>query len=75
MRDDRESHRTRTSWLRLLLILPVAGVLWVPLFNRIEPAVFGIPFFYWWQLLWIVLCTVCIGIVYLAEHRAEATRP
>ncbi|WP_052945160.1 DUF3311 domain-containing protein, partial [Acidisphaera rubrifaciens] len=60
--------RTRTSRVRLLLILPVGAVMWVPFFNRIEPALFGIPFFYWYQLAWILLCAVVVGIVYLAEH-------
>ncbi len=69
MADNKNADRTRASWLRVLLILPVLAVLWVPLFNRAEPAAFGVPFFYWYQLLWIVLCTVCIGVVYLAEHR------
>jgi hypothetical protein len=24
------------------------------------------PFFYWWQLLWIAGVAACVGIVYLA---------
>lgn len=58
----------RASWQRWLLLLPYVAVLWVPFFNRADPALFGIPFFYWYQLLWIVLCAVIIGIVYRAEH-------
>ena len=27
----------------------------MPFYNRIEPSLFGIPFFYWCQMLWIVL--------------------
>jgi hypothetical protein len=75
MRDNREPSATRTSWLRVLLILPVIGALAVPFYNRIDPALFGVPFFYWWQLLWIVLCTVCIGIVFLVENRPEGAGP
>ena len=53
---------------RLLLILPFIGVLWVPWYNRIEPSFFGVPFFYSYQLAWIVLCAVICLIVYRAEH-------
>ena len=75
MPDIAPTDRTRARWLRVLLILPVAGVLWVPFFNRIEPALFGIPFFYWYQLAWIVLCTACVGIVYLVEHGSGEMPP
>ena len=66
--DEGATERTRTSRVRLLLIVPVGAALWVPFFNRIEPALFGIPFFYWYQLAWILLAAVVVGIVYLAEH-------
>jgi hypothetical protein len=41
---------------------------WVHLYNRIEPQLFGIPFFYWWQILWVVLTAVCIVPVYLYQE-------
>ena len=41
--------------VNLLLLLPFAAMLWVPSYNRIEPEFAGIPFFYWYQLLWIAL--------------------
>ena len=49
--------------IQLLLLLPFLGLLWVPLYNRHDPVLFGFPFFYWYQLLWIpvtaVLCLIC----------------
>lgn len=47
----------------LLLMVPCIAVLVVPWFNRVDPRLFGIPFFYWWQLLWVPLSGVFIGIV------------
>ena len=35
--------------MRLLLLLPFIGLLWVPFYNDELPAVFGFPFFYWYQ--------------------------
>ena len=58
----------RSGWVRILLLLPFLGVLWVPFYNRIEPTWLEIPFFYWYQMLWIVLCAVIVSIVYLAER-------
>jgi hypothetical protein len=48
----------------LLLAIPCVAVLVVPWFNADEPRLFGIPFFYWWQLLWVPLSSVFIALVY-----------
>jgi hypothetical protein len=55
-------------WARLLLILPFVGVLWVAVYDSAEPALGGVPFFYWYQLSWVVLSAVIIGVVYLVER-------
>jgi hypothetical protein len=34
----------------VLLLLPFVGLLWVPFYNFEGPALFGFPFFYWYQL-------------------------
>ena len=53
----------------LLLLLPLIAYSWVSLYNRVEPTLLGIPFFYWWQTLWIPLSALCIFAVYLVEQR------
>jgi hypothetical protein len=53
----------------LTLLIPYAFWAWVPFYNRIEPTVFGIPFFYWYQMLWTILGAFCIVPVYLHEER------
>lgn len=53
----------------LLLLLPFAADLWPPFYNRIDPELLGIPFFYWWQTVWIVLAALCILPAYLLESR------
>jgi hypothetical protein len=52
---------------RLLLIIPVLAMLWVPSYNKLEPALAGIPFFYWYQLAWILIGAALVLIVYLIE--------
>ncbi len=55
-------------WIRVLLIIPFVAMLWVPFYNRTEPTLWSFPFFYWYQLVWILISAVVIGLVYLVEH-------
>lgn len=55
---------SRSRAIQLLLLLPFVGLLWVPLYNRLEPTLFGFPFFYWYQLLWVPITVVLIWAVY-----------
>ena len=58
-------HKTWSAWY-LLLLAPFVGVLWVPFYNAIEPSWAGIPFFYWYQFLWVLISSVLTLIVYFA---------
>jgi hypothetical protein len=66
---DTGKRRRRFRWVHLLLIVPYVAILWVPSFNRVEPAIAGVPFFYWYQMLWIALGAVLLLAVYLTEER------
>ncbi len=61
--------RPRMRLWRALLLVPVLAALIVPIFNRVEPALCGFPFFYWYQMLLIVLCSGAIGLIFLLEDR------
>jgi len=50
----------RSSWWNLLLLVPFVALLWVPFYNSVEPAMAGIPFFYWYQFLWVILTSALI---------------
>lgn len=50
--------------IRLLLLTPLIGLLYVPFYNIQEPVLFGFPFFYWYQLLWVPLTSFLTYIVY-----------
>jgi hypothetical protein len=52
----------------LLLLIPFAAMLWVPSYNRIEPELAGIPFFYWYQLLWIVIGALLLLPAWLGDR-------
>jgi hypothetical protein len=53
---------SKRAWYWLLLA-PFIAELWPPLYNRMDPQLFGLPFFYWYQLLWVILTSVLLTIV------------
>jgi uncharacterized membrane protein len=63
------SDRSPWNWL---LVVPIAVPLLVPLFNRVEPTLFGWPFYYWFQLLLVGLGVLTTSIVYRMTRRSRA---
>lgn len=54
---------SRSKWL-LLLVLPYLGLCFPRLYSRATPALWGFPFFYWYQFAWVILASALLGIVY-----------
>ncbi|MDQ6931772.1 MAG: DUF3311 domain-containing protein [Candidatus Eremiobacteraeota bacterium] len=54
-----------------LLIVPFIATLWPPFYAHKEPAVGGLPFFYWYQMLWVVLTALLLGFVLLLTNEPE----
>ena len=65
------SDRSPWNWL---LLVPIVVPLLVPLYNRVEPTLFGWPFFYWVQLLFVGLGVLTTVLVYRATRRSPADR-
>ncbi len=61
---ERPAGRTDRSAWNWLLALPLVTVLYPPLYNRADPALLGIPFFYWYQLAMIPVSVACTLLVY-----------
>jgi hypothetical protein len=70
-----EGGRRSSSVWSWLLTVPLIGVL-VPMFyNHADPRLGGIPFFYWYQMLWIPISVVVTLLVYRAtSDRATTAR-
>ena len=58
----------------VLLIVPFVALLWVNSYTRLTPSFIGIPFFYWYQLLWVIVSAACTGGAYLLLRREQARR-
>lgn len=63
------------AWWYALLILPFVALLWVPFYNRLEPSLFGIPFFYWYQFVWVILTSLVILAVDLLTRVPAGSTP
>jgi hypothetical protein len=68
MSADRKARRA-WSWWYLLFMAQFVAVLWPPFYNSLEPRWIGIPFFYWYQLLWVIIAAAFTGLVYFATER------
>jgi hypothetical protein len=54
----------RTRWWYLVLLLPYVGLLWVPIYARKTPELWGFPFFYWYQFAWVPVTALLTWLVY-----------
>jgi hypothetical protein len=60
------------SW-NLLLLVPFL-MLVVSWFNRDQPRLLGLPFFYWMQFLFVPIGVICVWLVHRMTH-GEPTIP
>jgi hypothetical protein len=70
-------HRSTGLWVLIVVILipPVVVPLWVPLYNRTDPSLWGFPFFFWFQFALIlasaVLTLTAFGLSRIAHRRDQ----
>jgi Protein of unknown function (DUF3311) len=56
----------------VLVAIPIIALMWVGSYARAEPALGGFPFFFWYQFLWVFLCS---AMTYTAYRLVLAARP
>jgi uncharacterized RDD family membrane protein YckC len=66
--DRAEEARSSRQWWYLLLVVPFIAILWVPFYASGTPELFGFPFFYWYQFLWILISALLTTVVYFATR-------
>jgi hypothetical protein len=57
--------RRNRSWLLWFLLIPFIALLFPQFYNYQTPTLIGLPFFYWYQLLWIIITAILTAAVYL----------
>ncbi|PAU47160.1 DUF3311 domain-containing protein [Streptomyces albireticuli] len=55
----------------ICLAIPFVAMLWVDSYSRLTPAFIGIPFFYWYQMLWVLISTLLTVVAYTIVRRHE----
>ncbi|WP_155060690.1 DUF3311 domain-containing protein [Streptomyces blattellae] len=60
--------------IALCLFAPFVAMLWVGSYTKEDPAFIGIPFFYWYQMAWVVISTVLTMVAYKLWQRDQRAR-
>ena len=60
--------------IALCLVAPFVAMLWVGSYAKTDPALGGIPFFYWYQMLWVLISTLLTMVAYKLWQRDQRAR-
>ncbi|MFJ3334099.1 DUF3311 domain-containing protein [Streptomyces sp. NPDC086766] len=60
--------------IALCLLAPFVALLWVGSYAKTDPAFAGIPFFYWYQMLWVIISTALTMTAYQLWRRDQRAR-
>jgi hypothetical protein len=58
----------------ICLVAPFVAMLWVGSYAKTDPAFIGIPFFYWYQMAWVLVSTALTMIAYKLWQRDQRAR-
>jgi uncharacterized membrane protein len=72
-RTTRRGDSSRRLWILIVVLLAPAVVvpLLVPLYDRMDPTLFGFPFFFWFQFLLIVVVSAITVLAYYLAKLAD----
>lgn len=59
----------------VLLLIPIVALMWVGSYAKVEPKLWGFPFFIWYQFLWVFLCSAMTYTAYRIVLKARPHRP
>jgi hypothetical protein len=73
----RPGSRHPLSWavVTILIVVPFVAMLWVPSYSRSAPKLGGFPFFYWYQLVWVIGVAVLSVLAYLIMPKRRRRGP
>ncbi|MEU4034543.1 DUF3311 domain-containing protein [Streptomyces collinus] len=63
--------------IALCLVAPFVAMLWVGSYAKTDPTFIGIPFFYWYQMLWVLISTALTVLahrLWLRDQRGRRTQ-
>ncbi|CAL9456842.1 DUF3311 domain-containing protein [Streptomyces eurythermus] len=60
--------------IALCLVAPFVAMLWVGSYAKVDPTLIGIPFFYWYQMLWVLISAALTMLAYKLWQRDQRAR-
>jgi hypothetical protein len=60
--------------IALCLLAPFVAMLWVGSYAKTDPTFIGIPFFYWYQMAWVLISTALTATAYVLWQRDQRAR-
>ena len=57
----------------ILIIIPLIIYLDLPSYNTVNPTLLGVPFFYWYQTLWLALSAILFAIAAVLLYWGESS--
>ncbi|MEU2282773.1 DUF3311 domain-containing protein [Streptomyces sp. NPDC013178] len=60
--------------IALCLFAPFVAMLWVGSYAKVDPKFIGIPFFYWYQMAWVLISTALTMVAYKLWQRDQRAR-
>ena len=55
----------------VLILIPIVALMWVGSYSKETPKLWGFPFFYWYQLLWVFIASGCTYLAWVLVHNAR----
>ncbi len=59
----------------VLVAIPIVALMLVGTYARKDPVLWGFPFFFWYQFLWVFLCSAFTYSAYVIVKKARPHRP
>ncbi|MCC9021571.1 DUF3311 domain-containing protein [Bacillus nakamurai] len=59
----------RKALIFILILIPFSQLALLSFANRIDPIIFGLPFFHFWLLLWIAVTPLCSFCIYKLQKK------
>lgn len=60
--------------IAVCLVAPFVAMLWVGSYAKTDPTFIGIPFFYWYQMAWVLISTALTMTAYRLWQRDQRGR-
>ncbi len=55
----------------ILMAIPFFAYIILPVYDRVDPQLFGVPLFYWYQTVWLAISAVLFGVAAFLIGRAK----